>query len=281
MNLKEHFIPLSLANFVTEILASERDFIKIIPTISHEELPIRKSKFLGIPYWPQKEEEYPKDFTGQPMRMLAQINFDEVYKNITKNDYLPGIGILQFFIPQHASRNQHWGLCFDDMSNNFHNISVIYHEKTDLPHYLSDQLIEINNLENTSDFPIFKHCNLKFESDTQFCPLVDDYSSKHFYGDIIQNFSEKEQEDFQEAVELNSTGCKIDGYAYFTQADPRTQDYDIDDPLILLLQIDSVYDENGDLVSMWGDSGVANWFIKKSDLINKDFSKVIYNWDCC
>lgn len=32
---------------------------------------------------------------------------------------------------------------------------------------------------------------------------------------------------------------------------------------------------------MWGDCGVANFFIHPDDLKNKDFSKVLYNWDCC
>ena len=31
---------------------------------------------------------------------------------------------------------------------------------------------------------------------------------------------------------------------------------------------------------MWGDVGVANFFIRPEDLKNKDFSKVLYNWDC-
>ncbi|MCB5607999.1 DUF1963 domain-containing protein [[Ruminococcus] gnavus] len=31
---------------------------------------------------------------------------------------------------------------------------------------------------------------------------------------------------------------------------------------------------------MWGDSGICNFFITKKDLENKNFSKVLYNWDC-
>ncbi|WP_323176133.1 DUF1963 domain-containing protein [Pantoea ananatis] len=31
---------------------------------------------------------------------------------------------------------------------------------------------------------------------------------------------------------------------------------------------------------MWGMSGVGNFFINKQDLINRDFSNVIFNWDC-
>ncbi|MBT2690555.1 DUF1963 domain-containing protein [Bacillus sp. ISL-47] len=31
---------------------------------------------------------------------------------------------------------------------------------------------------------------------------------------------------------------------------------------------------------MFGDEGTANFFIKKADLKNLNFSNVIFNWDC-
>ena len=44
----------------------------------------------------------------------------------------------------------------------------------------------------------------------------------------------------------------------------------------LLLQIDS----DGKYI-MWGDVGIGNFFISKKSLLEKDFSNVLYNWDCC
>ena len=65
------------------------------------------------------------------------------------------------------------------------------------------------------------------------------------------------------------------GYSYFTQEDPRYDkrynDYDT-----LLFQLDS----EGEYI-LWGDCGIGNFFINKKTLIEKDFSKVLYNWDCC
>ena len=72
---------------------------------------------------------------------------------------------------------------------------------------------------------------------------------------------------------FSNSGSKIDGYAYFTQYDPRSLDDDKD--WVLLLQLDT--DES----LMFGDYGVANWFITKEDLINKNFNNVFFNWDCC
>ena len=48
-----------------------------------------------------------------------------------------------------------------------------------------------------------------------------------------------------------------------------------DIPNILLFQLDTVED------IMWGDSGVGNFFIREEDLKNRDFTRVLYNWDCC
>ena len=77
----------------------------------------------------------------------------------------------------------------------------------------------------------------------------------------------------------NSAAHKMLGYAFFTQEDPRYikkyENYDT-----LLLQLDSESDGNGDLI-LWGDAGVGNFFITKKALEEKDFSNVMYNWDCC
>ena len=40
-------------------------------------------------------------------------------------------------------------------------------------------------------------------------------------------------------------------------------------------------DTDDDAEIMWGDSGVANFFIQEKDLAAEDFSDVLYNWDCC
>jgi uncharacterized protein YwqG len=97
-------------------------------------------------------------------------------------------------------------------------------------------------------------------------------------------FNDKDYWDFQETLtkdqteEINKiidgTGHKIGGYAYFTQADVRDYNKDLKQDL-LLLQIDT------DEEIMFGDSGVANFFINPEDLKNRRFEKAWFNWDCC
>ena len=66
----------------------------------------------------------------------------------------------------------------------------------------------------------------------------------------------------------------IDVKPFFTQNDIR-EDYPNGEDLVTLLQIDS------DKYVMIKDSGSMNLFITKEDLINLNFSNVIYNWDSC
>ena len=70
-------------------------------------------------------------------------------------------------------------------------------------------------------------------------------------------------------------GAHIGGYPFFTQTDPREYEESYRRFDTVLLQIDT------DEEIMWGDSGVANFFIAAEDLAKKDFSRVLYNWDCC
>ena len=75
---------------------------------------------------------------------------------------------------------------------------------------------------------------------------------------------------------LSASGHRLGGYPFFTQTDPRQYNEKIQD-YILLFQLDTDDAEND---IMWGDSGVGNFFIHPEDLKKRDFSKVVYNWDC-
>ena len=78
-------------------------------------------------------------------------------------------------------------------------------------------------------------------------------------------------------VELTEVeGHRVGGYPSFTQLDPREYDQNFQEHTVLLFQLDS-NDEDG---IMWGDSGVCNFFIRPDDLAKRDFSGVLYNWDC-
>jgi uncharacterized protein ywqG len=49
------------------------------------------------------------------------------------------------------------------------------------------------------------------------------------------------------------------------------------------LQLDTDINEKDHCTGklMWGDSGVANFFITPEDLAKRDFSRVAFVFDCC
>jgi uncharacterized protein YwqG len=279
MKDKDLFISLPLAKFSSEILASLKSSIKISPEVSTNSLSLTQSKFGGIPYWPHESFLYPKDVRGNPMKLMAQINFNEVYESIEPSAYpphFPNNGLLQFFLPQHNCDNSYWGISFDSKGNKFNDIAVIYHQTFNKQQSIITNINKASSQSN--DFPITAECKLKFSLDYHFCPLTDSYNTKYFYSNFLDNLCTKQKIEFYEAEEFDSSGCKLNGYAYFNQEDPRTDIYNEDNPWILLLQIDS-FKDNDKYICNWGNCGTANWFIRKNDLINKDFSKILFYWD--
>lgn len=159
------------------------------------------------------------------------------------------------------------------------NFKVIYYKEL-LP---EDQLVtDFSHLNEVEEeyLPVTKELSLLFTLEQEAVSVTDYAFENVFKGlDFEEVVKVEENEEITlwdiYAETLTNEGHKIGGYAFFTQADPREdgpyKDYDT-----LLLQIDSE-DEAG---IMWGDSGVGNFFIKKEDLKNGDFSNILYNWDC-
>ena len=117
---------------------------------------------------------------------------------------------------------------------------------------------------------------------------IEDYGFNKMFVDLYNEKSEEKIEAFwdiddeiSEEIydnENNNINHKCGGYPFFTQGDPREygsyENYDV-----LLFQLDSDFENSCDKV-MWGDAGVANFFINENDLKNLNFDNVLYNWDC-
>lgn len=244
-----------LNKFKPELEKFQKETIKIEAIPVDESTKITASKFLGKPYLP-KEAEYPKDKKGNPMILWAQINFSEV----PELENYPTSGILQFYV---AATN--W---YD--TNNY---KIMFHEEV-------KEEFQTNFTFLTEDLykesPIDREHQLKFVKQIDFGGTEDNRFSMRFDGKEFWEFNDTLLNTEREQIEklFDGAGHKIGGYAYFTQGDPREYNKGQKDDL-LLLQIDT--DEN----IMFGDSGVANFFINDQDLINKDFSKAWFYWDCC
>ena len=261
-------------------------------SLSDEKPNLFQSKFGGVPYLP-KDKEVPKNKENEQLTLLAQINIDELPEN---NIYPMEEGILQFWI----LNDDVLGLDYDThLGNGF---KVVYYKEIDKS-VTEEEVLEKYNPYKDEDsyFPIEGEFSLSFKLTDGYCTASDDRFSKLFVKEIEKFEKEKGEEykeifekyrknnlgynicyDFYEIFEedknlndkLFGAGHKIGGYPDYTQNDIRDEEYEI-----LLLQIDSEETEKNEII--WGDCGIANFFIREKDLKELNFDKVIYNWDCC
>ena len=235
-----------------------------ISATPQEDLSLEQSKFGHYPCIPLNFE-YPKDTNENYMYPLAQINF----KEIPHLQGYPDAGYLQFYI---SVSDEMFGIDFDNpqLQKNF---KVFYFEETDVEKYKADFSF-LDEILKTDMSPVYKPHALSFSLQDEYIGIGDVRSDEFNINGIAKKYPDIEDE-LEDALydEIHTTGHKIGGYAHFAQEDPRNYKEEFKE-YVLLLQIDT--DDN----IMWGDSGVGNFFIHPDDLAKKDFSKVLYNWDC-
>lgn len=245
------------------------------------------SKIGGLPYW-DLGRPYPADEKGQPMQLLAQINFGA--EDMDKP--FPRAGLLQFFIGQDEMFGCNFAYTPDQK-----NYRVVYHPRIDetvtpeqvsalgAPGLVTDYKVspleeELAIYAQRAD-SFANDCSFVFERafrETVKAVMGADVGEKRSY----EFLDEDAYNELHEALLESGDGCRngghwMLGYPSFTQEDPRKEDSPFD---TLLLQIDSMWDEGDSYSILWGDLGVANFFIARTDLEKLDFSRVLYNWDC-
>ncbi|BDC97151.1 YwqG family protein [Treponema saccharophilum] len=260
--------------------------IRIKTAVKGTPLPLTASKFGGLPYW-ERTNEYPKSENGEPLYLLAQINFADV-------PHLPDFpekGLLQIFV----QAGDTWGLDFKDEKQK--NWRIVYHKTISSIMAMSEADLRAMGVKTASDekdedeyLPFEKEYALSFEKQLTFVhPNCDDQ-----FDDTVQAIAQElgfpvfdggaldwfEEDDYNAfCVGEDYAQHQIGGFPNFTQNDVRR----VGD--VLLFQMDSEMGNGEDGKSkdweiLWGDCGIANFFISRADLKNLDFSNVLYNWDC-
>ena len=261
-----------IEEFVLNLKAlTQREVIRIELSLA-DALAFTDSKFGGVPYIP-KGGALPRSAEGKPLFMLAQINCEQ----LPENNLYPKKGLLQFWIA--ATDDYLYGIDFDNPCSN-DNKRVLYYPT----------IGETLPAEAFAEHYTFEDCYLPFDADLQFAlrftkgtesfTLYDEASQRFFIEKWNSTFDDEVGEiwDLPEDVFKlldKAIGHKIGGYPYFTQYDPRKEG---DSHTFLLLQIDSDEVEGKEI--LWGDCGVANFFISTEDMANCNFDDVLYNWDC-
>ena len=223
----------------------------------------------GRAYWPQGHD-YPRDGNGKPLFLLAQIDFSKT----PKLTGYPDSGLLQFFI----ANDDLYGADFDApaQSSAQKGFRVVYWPA---PLAAPDpSTVPVSHGETYLPMDPRKPRRMRFSAGSETIG-AGDAGIETILGQSVYTLAEAyaarnglPEDAVVDALytELGRTGHKLGGYPYFTQEDPRRPE----DPRRLLLQLDT------DDEMMWGDAGVANFFIDPDDLARRDFSGVMYNWDC-
>lgn len=247
------------------------------------ETGVQDSKIGGVPFIP-KGGTYPVHAkTGEKLHLLIQLNLSDM----PHIQSFPTCGILQIFI----AADDCYGMNFDDPLNQ-EAWRILYHEDSSNPMPIEEvrQLMPVIP-EDCWELP-FENPGQEFLLEftvmempvTAWCFNFDQLVQEVSRDILPDELKEKEWFELPDPLvdrlneELNGEGSRLGGHPGFTQSDPRAnkrfQKYE------LLLQIDSEGVGNKQYL-MWGDCGIANFFIDPEDLKKRNFSKVYYNWDCC
>ncbi|MFN0014937.1 MAG: YwqG family protein [Saprospiraceae bacterium] len=255
-------LPAAIEPFRDRLLATRRTFVRVSAQ------PARatswwESKVGGQPYLP-KGIPFPAAPDGRELVFLAQINFADM----PRLHPFPERGIVQFYI----NDDDLYGMDFDDGECPDMFRTLFFPDPTTDVSALQTQFTPSEDEDILPHHPETTY-PLAFVLSEEVAPSTDYQFWQTFGSGFFQQFGQAEW-DVQDAFNrsVRSDGHKIGGYAYFTQDDPRRPE----DPMLLLFQLDS--DEGMDL--MWGDMGVGHFFIREKDLVARDFSRVLYDWDC-
>lgn len=221
------------------------------------------SQLGGNPWWPA-DKDFPTDHNGRPLLHLIQINFAEV----PPLEPFPEEGLLQFFIGTDDLSG--CGFCDPDSPADF---ACIYHPESKSAR-LEDFSFLIALYESKSFCSPLQDPGRAFKVDWTKTTMTVDLSDFRFVK-LLPGIAAKD--DLIELYEetMDSPPIRLGGYPNFTQTDPRKYSGPAGIGTTNLLTVDTT-----DHI-MWGDVGVAQFFIEEVDLKARDFSKVAYNWDCC
>ncbi len=213
--------------------------------------------------------DVPRNSDGNPLYLLAQLNFAQM----PALPNFPQAGLLQFFID---GRDDCWGINWDDPTNpagfrvryiesvpDTIPATDIYTTPWDENTVMPMEETDLYRLIPTADTQPITYGDFRFEDALrQHCSdLIGSSEPQSLDDDVMEKLIDS----------YDVPSCQVGGYPYFTQDDPRTNA----EWGVLLFQLDSAKN------ILWGDMGIANFFIRPEDLKARDFSHVWFNWDCC
>ena len=217
-----------------------------------------------------------QEVVTKSLSFIAQINLSETSQYDTEN-LLPKSGLLYFF---YSAEQGSWGFDYRD-KNTF---KIIYWDGN------FDKLQRTDFPKDLPEYACYKACSVEIKSENSL-------PCEH---EVYDNFTDKESDLFMDNVYGDGNVNKLLGYSDNIQGEMEFECELVTNGLYcgdsssynnpkskalepnaknwrLLLQIDS-NEENG---MMWGDSGRLYFWIKKDDLLNRNFDKSWFCLQCC
>lgn len=248
------------------------------------------SKIGGKPYLP-KTFSWPtftsyEDNITRPLSFFCQINLKDLEKYDTE-DLLPKKGMLYFF---YECESGFWG--FDPKDNCAARVyyfdDLTDFEEIDIPTSLEKHNITPEifiSFKNKVAYPQYEEffIHTKLESDFEEYDLIlenlgidldeEDVNKLLGFANIIQNEMLTECESVKRGISLG------DAKDYQNTSELIKKDImDKANQWILLLQIGTI--SKGSFEMMFGDCGYLYFYIKKEDLINKNFNNIQFIVQC-
>ena len=237
-----------------------------------------QSKLGGRPYFPrnysplssgpypnnQRWSAWPKDKNGHELLLLIQLNFAEM----PSLPCFPREGILQVFVDASDWHNLDRGL------------QTFFHAELD------DDVVDFEDVQTdhfrVSEGALFFELEPEFmtRDDFRFDDAIGSFRPRSFDDEarlsgfnLCRDYLRITHHRFRTHEDVGRGRNKVSGYHYSqNENDPRHDRPGWEDSLLLVQFQD--YDELS-----WGDCGSAQFFIKRADLLARDFSDLLFHWD--
>ena len=204
-----------------------------------------------------------------PLSFVAQINLSEV-SQLDEENLLPKSGMVYFF---YSAEQKVWGFDPRDYSG----FKIIYYDGD------MSKLVRHRPPANLPEYARFTSCSIQPRLETNYPPpFLDelrflseeeldlyDRSFEEFPVNKIFGYADIVQDEMELECELVTNGLYCGDATGYNDPKRQTLEANIDQ-WKLLLQIDSNEEDCG---MMWGDVGRIYYWIRKDDLLNKQFDK--------
>jgi uncharacterized protein YwqG len=269
---------LGLEKLAVKIEPTLRNAISLNPIECKEsEIEIGQSKLGGKPDLPETIN-WAKDQRNASLAFVGQINLEEMEGLDTEN-LLPKTGILYFFY---------------DATQEFYGEDLAEKDKFRVIYYDGDlSLLKRNNFptdlpKNATDVARFSATKINPKKEISYPSngdkIYDKLKEKDYekFGELTEDdivtkllgYSNNLQNPMEMDCELITNGIDLDNYESkeAKELEPNFADWK------LLLQVDSCSDGEGSMDFAGG--GVIYYWIKKDDLMKKDFDKTWFSMQC-